>query len=186
MHRAGCAGRCLRSGSARRALGGHPSSRTPTSFLQVAKFTRESDSPAEQAGFEPLVPLATASLDYRGGEGAAGRSGLSKRRHCFSRGDQRFESPSLQQRVRVSHRPGRCTSNTPVLRADERCGKNGGVHNSQTRSKLVACPGERERHESSPSPWPIGRRKRCKPTASTASAVIQHRNGTSTKLNLTL
>jgi hypothetical protein len=126
VHRAGCAGRCLRSGSARRALGGHPSSRTPTSFLQVAKFTRESDSPAEQAGFEPLVPLATASLDYRGGEGAAGRSGLSKRRHCFSRGDQRFESPSLQQRVRVSHRPGRCTSNTPVLRADERCGKNAG------------------------------------------------------------
>jgi hypothetical protein len=45
---------------------------------------------------------------------------------AFSRGDQRFESPSLQQRVRVSHRPGRCTSNTPVLRADERCGKNAG------------------------------------------------------------
>jgi hypothetical protein len=72
VHRAGCAGRCLRSGSARRALGGHPSSPTPTSFLQVAKFTRESDSLAEQAGFEPLVPLATASLDIAEEKGLQG------------------------------------------------------------------------------------------------------------------
>jgi hypothetical protein len=54
----------------------------------------ESDSPAEEDGFEPLVPLAMASLDSRGGEG----SGLERRRP-FSRGDQRFESPSLRQGV---------------------------------------------------------------------------------------
>src|SRR3984893_11239062 len=38
------------------------------------------------APYHLSVPLATVSLDYRGGEGSAGRSGLSKKRHCFHRG----------------------------------------------------------------------------------------------------
>jgi hypothetical protein len=53
---------------------------------------------SSETDFDPAVPLARASLDSPGGEGAGGRlAGLEDA--FFLGGDQRFESPSLRQGV---------------------------------------------------------------------------------------
>ena len=61
---------------------------------------RSSDSPLEESGFEPSVPLETASLHSRGREGAGGRSAWSRKTPSFHRG----------QAVRISLTPPRSLS----------------------------------------------------------------------------
>jgi hypothetical protein len=60
--------------------------------LQPRTDPVKTDAPLEGSGFEP-------SVDSRGGEGAEVDQGGRERRSPFSRGDQRFESLLLQQRV---------------------------------------------------------------------------------------
>src|ERR1700680_4942216 len=48
---------------------------------------------AEDRRFEPSVPLATVSLDYRGGEGSAGRSPLSKKARLLFTGGPAVRIP---------------------------------------------------------------------------------------------
>src|SRR5467141_3118024 len=70
----------------------------PPYTAQVARRSRrdrpaEADSPVEERRFELPVPLATVSLDSRGGEGLQVDQGCLKRRHCFSRGTSSSNPP---------------------------------------------------------------------------------------------
>jgi hypothetical protein len=79
-------GRKCMAGAVLPARGPSSATKNRRTLSAVAKFTREFDSLAEGEGFELPVPIARASLDSRGGEGAGGQSDGLERRRPFSRG----------------------------------------------------------------------------------------------------